>query len=89
MHHADGCVRISPEARRDWRREREHETTQAKNEPKLEKVVLNPKAVGDTERSLDKTIEQGIDKVAAERDRRPRANADIARCSAGSPTATA
>ena len=27
MHHADGCVRISPEARRDWRREREYETS--------------------------------------------------------------
>ena len=26
MRHADGCVRISPEARRDWRRERETAT---------------------------------------------------------------
>jgi hypothetical protein len=26
MRHADGCIRISPEARRDWRREREAET---------------------------------------------------------------
>ena len=26
MRHADGCVRISPEARRDWRRKREKET---------------------------------------------------------------
>jgi hypothetical protein len=26
MRHADGCVRISPEARRDWRRDREAET---------------------------------------------------------------
>ena len=76
MHHADGCVRISPEARRDWRREREHETTQAKNEPKLEKVVLGPKAVEHTERSLSKMIEQGIDEAAAERVHRPRANAD-------------
>lgn len=30
MRHADGCVRISPEAQRDWRRERERETTQGK-----------------------------------------------------------
>ena len=29
MRHADGCVRISPEARRDWRREREAETAQS------------------------------------------------------------
>jgi hypothetical protein len=29
MRHADGCVRISPEARRDWRRERERETAQS------------------------------------------------------------
>jgi hypothetical protein len=36
MHHADGCVRISPEARRDWRREREYETTQAKNDEDLQ-----------------------------------------------------
>jgi hypothetical protein len=35
MRHADGCVRISPEARRDWRREREYETTQAKNDEDL------------------------------------------------------
>lgn len=27
MRHADGCVRISPEARRDWRREREAAST--------------------------------------------------------------
>jgi hypothetical protein len=26
MRHADGCIRISPEARRDWRGERERET---------------------------------------------------------------
>src|SRR6476659_4420619 len=36
MHHADGCVRISPEARREWRREREYETTQAKNDENLQ-----------------------------------------------------
>jgi hypothetical protein len=76
MHHADGCVRISPEARRDWRREREYETTQAKNEPMLEKVVLGPKAVGHTEHRLNKMIGQGIDEAAAECDHRPRANAD-------------
>lgn len=29
MRHADGCIRISPEARRDWRRERESETETA------------------------------------------------------------
>ena len=45
-------------------------------EPRLEKVVLGPKAVGYTERSLDRLIEEGIDEAAAERDRRPRANAD-------------
>ena len=76
MRHGDGCVRISPEARRDWRRDRERETTQAKNEPKLEKVMLGPKAVEHTERSLSKIIEQGINEAAAERDHRPRANSD-------------
>jgi hypothetical protein len=45
-------------------------------EPRLERVVLGPKAVGYTERSLDRLIEEGIDEAAAERDRRPRANAD-------------
>ena len=30
MRHADGCVRVSPEARLDWRRDRERET-QAQN----------------------------------------------------------
>ena len=45
-------------------------------EPRLEKVVLGPKAVGYTERSLDRLIEEGIGEAAAERDRRPRANAD-------------
>ena len=44
-------------------------------EPKLEKVVLGPKAVGYTERSLDRLIEEGIGEAAAERDRRLRANA--------------
>ena len=39
-------------------------------EPRLEKVVLGPKAVGYTERSLNKLIEEGIGE--AERDRRPR-----------------
>jgi hypothetical protein len=38
--------------------------------------VLGPKAVEYTERSLDRLIEEGIDEAAAERDRRPRANAD-------------
>jgi hypothetical protein len=36
-------------------------------EPQLEKVVLGRKAVGYTERSLDKLIEKGIVKAAAER----------------------
>lgn len=36
-------------------------------EPQLEKVVLGPKAVGYSERSLEKLIEQGIDEAAAER----------------------
>ncbi len=45
-------------------------------EPRLEKVVLGPKAVGYTERSLDRLIEEGIGEAAAERDRRLRANAD-------------
>src|SRR4051812_32126705 len=45
-------------------------------EPRLEKVVLGPKAVGYTERSLDTLIEEGIGE--AERDRRLRANADDA-----------
>jgi hypothetical protein len=44
-------------------------------EPRLEKVVLGPKAVGYTERSLDGLIEHGIGE-AADRDRRLRANAD-------------
>ena len=29
MRHADQCIRISPEARRDWHREREAESTAA------------------------------------------------------------
>ena len=45
-------------------------------EPRLEKVVLGPKAVGYSERSLDALIEEGIGEAAAERDRRLRANAD-------------
>ena len=45
-------------------------------EPRLEKVALGPKAVGYTERSLDRLIEAGIDEATAERDRRLRANAD-------------
>ena len=45
-------------------------------ESRLEKVVLGPKAVGYTERSLNKMIAQGIDEAAAERDRRLRATAD-------------
>ena len=49
-----------------------------KIEPRLEKVVLSPKAVGYTERSLDGLIEEGIGEAAAERDRRLRANADNA-----------
>ena len=40
-------------------------------EPKLEKVVLGPKAVGYTERSLDKLIEQSIE-ARAERATRTR-----------------
>jgi hypothetical protein len=36
-------------------------------EPQLERVVLGPMAVGYTERSLDKLIERGIVKAAAER----------------------
>ena len=32
MRHADGCVRISPEARRDWRREREAETAASQSQ---------------------------------------------------------
>jgi hypothetical protein len=46
--------------------------------PKLERVPLGPKAVGYTERSLNKLIEDGVN--AAERDRRARqaANADSA-----------
>ena len=47
-------------------------------EPRLEKVVLGPKAVGYTERSLDTLIEEGIGEAAAERDRRLRASADNA-----------
>ena len=31
MRHADGCVRISPEARREWRAEREAETAASGN----------------------------------------------------------
>lgn len=31
MRHADGCVRISPEARRDWRRDREAETAESQH----------------------------------------------------------
>jgi hypothetical protein len=46
-------------------------------EPQLEKVVLGPKSVAYTERSLDKVIEQGIAKSATERrDRRPRIRTD-------------
>jgi hypothetical protein len=40
--------------------------------PRLEKVVLGPKAVGYTERSLNRLIEEGIDEAAAARDRRVR-----------------
>ena len=29
MRHADGCIRISPEARKDWRHDRERETAQS------------------------------------------------------------
>ena len=47
-------------------------------EPRLEKVVLGPKAVGYSERSLDALIEEGIGEAAAQRDRRLRANADDA-----------
>ena len=32
MRHADGCVRISAEARRDWRREQEAETAATRHE---------------------------------------------------------
>ena len=46
-------------------------------EPRLEKVVLGPKSVGYTERSLDKVIEQGIAKAAAgRRVRHPRIRTD-------------
>ena len=45
-------------------------------EPRLEKVVLGPKAVGYTERSLDRLIEEGIDEAAVGRACRLRANAD-------------
>jgi hypothetical protein len=41
-------------------------------EPRLEKVVLGPKAVGYTERSLDTLIEEGIGEAVAERGRRVR-----------------
>jgi hypothetical protein len=39
-----------------------------KIEPRLEKVALGPKAVGYTERSLNKLIEEGINEAAAKRD---------------------
>ena len=41
-------------------------------EPRLEKVVLGPKAVGYTDRSLDTLIEEGIGEAVAERGRRVR-----------------
>ena len=35
MRHADGCVRVSPEARLDWRRDRERETSSPKHQGRL------------------------------------------------------
>ena len=55
-------------------------------EPKLEKVVLGPKAVGYTERSLDQLIEEGIAEAAAERDRQPQTSA---KCDPKAPDVTA
>jgi hypothetical protein len=48
--------------------------------PKLEKVALGEKAVGYTERSLDKLIEQGIE-AAEQQPKRPRAPPRISRSS--------